>query len=66
MEDRIRRAPSGGALAEPEGGGGAKASSHSLWVLARRLVRMLLHSDVSVCSPVAFFQRKIPFLESVG
>lgn len=45
VEDRIRRAPAASPASEGgEGGGDAKGNSHSLWVLSRRLVRMLLKS----------------------
>lgn len=43
MEDRIRRAPT--LIIVNEAGeeiGSGKGNSHSLWVLSRRLVRMLL------------------------
>ena len=56
MEDRIRRAPTL-IIVNDQGEeiGSGKASSHSLWVLSRRLVRMLLQSDgpISLTSAAA-------------
>ena len=56
MEDRIRRAPTLIIVNEQgEEIGSGKGNSHSLWVLSRRLVRMLLkqHGPIALTAAAA-------------